>query len=122
MGVCALQHRIVTGKYNSRSVSSPKTYYNKPICPKTNSCGSEIFIWIFFGIIYMYQVCLLMAIFIEISMDQRIPTSFTIPKLNRRVPIDCMRDLFNSCFIMLLVHVFRHNNIHFIKGFIQFLK
>ena len=70
----------------------------------------------------MYQVCLLMAIFIEISMDQRIPTSFTIPRLNRQVPTDYMRDLLNSCFIMLLVHVLRHNNIKFYKSFYTILE
>ena len=81
MGVCPIQHRIVTGRYNSRSFISPKKYCNKPMSPKTNNYNCEVFLWILFGIMYLYQVCLLMGIFIEISKDQKIPMSY-IPFLD----------------------------------------
>ena len=67
MGVCAQQHRVSTGRYNC-------VQFNKVVNILKNnmSVGKALIITFYVVglILYMYILCLLMALFIEISLNQ----------------------------------------------------
>ena len=64
MGVCAQQHRITTGRYNS-------FYFNKIVNKFKEYMGVGKALTTFLSmvglILYLYIVCLLMALYIDVS-------------------------------------------------------
>ena len=106
MGVCAQQHRVSTGKYNSILFK---------VCDKSNvkmgefmSAGRSLMISSpFMGLIlYMYIIllCLLMALFIDISLkkDSLPSTSETNPIFFRT---NSHGDILNICFFIIIYNL-----------------
>ena len=107
MGVCAQQHRITTGRYN---------YITYNVC--NNICRSEdgmsvakafmIYISVVGLILYMYIWCLLVALFIEISLNQRqcfssLGSLHAVLGTNTKIYItNGLRELLNLCLLLLM--------------------
>ena len=74
MGICAIQHRCITGKYNSNfniyNVDNKCSKVGRPTTEISRSSNSDIYdqIYLMCMIFYGYVVCLLMSFIIEYSL------------------------------------------------------
>ena len=109
MGVCAIQHRVVTGMYNSVLIIKSMG--------DCREISDEIFVKNLNGIIcilgvllYGYIFCCLMALLIETPLKPNGLTYRIISETKATIHINNMlrvRELLNNCFLILIFHILK---------------
>ena len=89
MGVCPQQHRISTGRYNSIYFRECM-FVNKSKDDMSIGRALRISISVVGLICYMYVICLLMALFIETTLNQTL-----ISRIHPTVKLNSLRELTN---------------------------
>ena len=109
MGVTFLQHRIVTGLYNSCTKSTVK------LNGKFNITKREV-LYLVFGaicVIYIYLLCLLLAGAIETASEITEPKFYRTYNIGQHVAND-WNSLLNSATLVVLTMVYSRRNINFV--------
>ena len=116
MGICAQQHRIITGKYNS-------TFLCVKVSNKIANKYEICFKWMFDTslravglILYMYMLLLIMAIFIETSCNTKYSSLHTT-KYSSKVRTHSDRELINGCFLTFLCFLLKKGIIYTLYKF-----
>ena len=127
MGICAIQHRVTTGKYNSNLnfsfVCNSNNKYNRKgkSTPRINhSSVFNIFCLIYY-IVVIYMMFSLMGICIEVSLKpfnsySQYHSFHKTSGTYSTVHSTCNRDYVNSCFFIVILSIFRkycHTNINY---------
>ena len=107
MGVCAQQHRVCTGRYNS-------IYYkmcaNNLHDDMSVSKALTMSISVVGLIFYMYIICLLMALSMKISLNCQ-ESLITMPRHFQTAQNYNNMDLVNGCFLALIFWIVKNTNI-----------
>ena len=107
MGICAIQHRTITGKYNSNfNVCNFNTIFNKVRRPATeiNSCGMWDIVYFIYYVSMVYIMSLIMALCIEISLNQTSCRSYPM-KFSFNIPASEISP--TILIILLILHLLK---------------
>ena len=103
MGVCALQHRIVTGRYNS--VLVVKRFGDRSENPDDAFLDNLTAIIHILGVLlYVYILCILMALFIDASLKQNVLKSYPM-KFSFNIPASEISP--TILIILLILHLLK---------------
>ena len=119
MGVCAIQHRIITGKHNSKFLFLCQTVNGKTASLSgilkrivvrflnSEADDSGVFAIFSFIILYMYILLLLMALLMNISINctgtySPAPGIISATILNTK-----RRDMLNGCFLIIFMYIIK---------------
>ena len=91
----------------------------KMTCKGAMVSSGNVFGCIIIFMVYMYVLCLLMALSVDNCLREKLSASTISSKIQNTYSIS-LNGLLNYCFILVLTNVFRHNNIN-INTFIYLL-
>ena len=83
----------------------------KMTCKGARVSSGNVFGCIIMFMVYMYVLCLLMALSVDNCLRENL-SSGTIPRKIQNIYSISLNGLLNYCFLLVLTKVFRHNNIN----------
>ena len=104
MGVCALQHRVVTGKYTSvfvvKSTGGCRENYDVAFMESLTAITGILGV-----LLYCYFLCFLLTLIIETSFKQgTLSYNFTKSTIDLN---NMLEAILNNCFLILILHLLK---------------
>ena len=103
MGVCYLQHRNTIGIFNSRSI--PMLKCRPKVSHAKYSSNRSIFGFLTFLILYIYIICIMLAMAVDLKGSSAIHVAYVTCQINYNKPsyyLNNSRDLLNSGVLALI--------------------